>query len=61
MSESTSLTFLIVLAAISLGPYNLLGSHLTRESSSTNRAVLDTLRVVVVWSVSIVMGWEHFR
>lgn len=61
MAESSTLTALIVLAALTLGPYNLLGSHITRETSSTNRAVLDSLRVLVVWTISILMGWEHFR
>lgn len=55
---------LIILAllgnTVSIAFFNFAGISVTKEISATTRMVLDSLRTVVIWAVSLVLGWEQF-
>lgn len=48
----------MVLLAVSVSLYNMLGLHVTRVVSATARSTLDTSRSLGVWAVSVALGWE---
>ncbi|KAF7690547.1 hypothetical protein HF521_012351 [Silurus meridionalis] len=56
---------LIVLAllgnTVSIAFFNFAGISVTKEISATTRMVLDSLRTLVIWVVSLALGWESFQ
>ncbi|KAJ8355452.1 hypothetical protein SKAU_G00182460 [Synaphobranchus kaupii] len=46
---------------ISIAFFNFAGISVTKEMSATTRMVLDSLRTVVIWAVSLAVGWEVFH
>ncbi|XP_020780003.1 solute carrier family 35 member F6 [Boleophthalmus pectinirostris] len=56
---------LIILAllgnTVSIAFFNFAGISVTKEISATTRMVLDSLRTLVIWVVSLALGWEHFH
>ncbi|XP_008274995.1 solute carrier family 35 member F6 [Stegastes partitus] len=56
---------LIVLAllgnTVSIAFFNFAGISVTKEISATTRMVLDSLRTLVIWAVSLALGWEDFH
>ncbi|XP_040204313.1 solute carrier family 35 member F6 [Rana temporaria] len=56
---------LIILALMgnitSIAFFNFAGISVTKEISATTRMVLDSLRTVVIWVVSLAVGWEQFH
>ncbi|XP_062981582.1 solute carrier family 35 member F6 [Elgaria multicarinata webbii] len=45
----------------SIAFFNFAGISVTKEISATTRMVLDSLRTVVIWAVSLAVGWEIFH
>nr|XP_010590280.1 solute carrier family 35 member F6 isoform X2 [Loxodonta africana] len=45
----------------SIAFFNFAGISVTKELSATTRMVLDSLRTVVIWALSLVLGWEAFH
>ena len=56
-----NLLLAVVLTAICIGPFNYFGISLTKEGSALQRCIICTSRMIVVWSISLVFGWEEFR
>ncbi|NXC34194.1 S35F6 protein, partial [Campylorhamphus procurvoides] len=56
---------LILLALLgnvgSISFFNFSGISVTKELSATTRMVLDSLRTLLVWAVSLALGWERFH
>ncbi|KAG7508931.1 solute carrier family 35 member F6 [Solea senegalensis] len=56
---------LIILAllgnTVSIAFFNFAGISVTKEISATTRMVLDSLRTLVIWVVSMALGWEVFH
>ncbi|XP_061563009.1 solute carrier family 35 member F6 [Cololabis saira] len=56
---------LIILAllgnTVSIAFFNFAGISVTKEISATTRMVLDSLRTLVIWAVSLALGWENFQ
>lgn len=56
---------LIILAllgnTVSIAFFNFAGISVTKEISATTRMVLDSLRTLVIWVVSLGLGWEDFH
>lgn len=52
------ITFVILVFTIAI--INYLGLTLTKNMSSVSRTTVDACRILVVWIVSIVIGWEVF-
>ncbi|XP_030054521.1 solute carrier family 35 member F6 [Microcaecilia unicolor] len=45
----------------SIAFFNFAGISVTKEISATTRMVLDSLRTVAIWIVSLAVGWEVFH
>lgn len=56
---------LIILAllgnTVSIAFFNFAGISVTKEISATTRMVLDSLRTLVIWVVSLALGWDQFH
>ena len=52
-----SLCFSVVLEAL----YNYAAISVTNEFSATTRMVLESFRALLVWLVSLCLGWQHFK
>lgn len=50
-----------VLIMFSIGGFNFFGLSVTRSISSTARSLIDTLRTLFIWMVSLGLGWETFK
>ncbi|XP_034018354.1 solute carrier family 35 member F6 [Thalassophryne amazonica] len=46
---------------VSIAFFNFAGISVTKEMSATTRMVLDSLRTVIIWVVSLALGWETFH
>ncbi|NXR27920.1 S35F6 protein, partial [Cinclus mexicanus] len=56
----------VILAALlgnvgSISFFNFAGLSVTRELSATTRTVLDSLRTLLVWALSLALRWERFH
>ncbi|XP_064267556.1 solute carrier family 35 member F6 isoform X1 [Passer domesticus] len=45
----------------SISFFNFAGLSVTRELSATTRTVLDSLRTLLVWALSLALSWERFH
>lgn len=46
---------------VSIAFFNFAGISVTKELSATSRMVLDSVRTMVIWMVSITLGWQNFH
>lgn len=46
---------------VSIAFFNFAGISVTKEISATTRMVLDSLRTLVIWAVSLALRWEQFQ
>jgi len=46
---------------ISIAFFNFAGVSVTKELSATTRMVLDSVRTLVIWMVSLGVGWQTFN
>lgn len=46
---------------VSIAFFNFAGISVTKEISATTRMVLDSLRTLVIWVMSLLLGWEKFQ
>ena len=44
----------------SIAFFNFAGISVTKELSATTRMVLDSVRTLVIWAVSMLIGWQTF-
>ena len=44
----------------SIAFFNFAGISVTKELSATTRMVLDSVRTLVIWAVSMLIGWQEF-
>merc|ERR1712226_18940 len=58
--NSAPLMGALALTMISIAFFNFAGVSITRELGATNRKVLDSLRTLVIWAVSLAVGWQAF-
>lgn len=45
----------------SIAFFNYAGISVTKEISATSRMVLDSVRTIVIWIFSLVIGWQAFQ
>ena len=45
---------------LSIAFFNFAGISVTKELSATTRMILDSIRTIVIWSFSLVLGWQTF-
>jgi drug/metabolite transporter (DMT)-like permease len=53
------ISFLVLTFTIAI--LNYLGLSLTKNMSSTARTTVDACRILIVWIVSLIIGWEIFN
>lgn len=53
------ISFLVLTFTIAI--LNYLGLSLTKNMSSTARTTVDACRILIVWVVSLIIGWEIFN
>ncbi|CAG0892784.1 unnamed protein product [Cyprideis torosa] len=41
--------------------FNFTGLSFTKQTTSTTRMVLDSVRTIIVWSVTLSLGWQEFH
>lgn len=46
---------------VSIAFFNFAGVSVTKEMSATTRMVLDSVRTLVIWAVTIMLGWQDFN
>lgn len=51
----------ILISSAVIGPFNYFGTNLTKYSSAMHRCLIDASRMLVVWILSIFMGWETLK
>ncbi|AMD19082.1 HBR181Cp [Eremothecium sinecaudum] len=61
LKTSRALIYTSIVVMISVATFNFLGIALTKHVSATSRSMVDTCRTIVVWLVSLVIGWETFK
>ncbi|KAK4705785.1 hypothetical protein P7C70_g407, partial [Phenoliferia sp. Uapishka_3] len=47
--------------AFSIAFFNFCGLAVTKSVSATARSTIDTCRTVIIWAVSLYLGWEQFK
>ena len=61
VAVSPYLAAAIVGNVLSIACFNFCGVSVTQSLSATHRMVLDSLRTVVIWAVSLYIGWQDFN
>jgi len=61
MGQSWEITLALVGSVISIAFFNFAGVSVTKEINATTRTVLDSIRTLIVWMVSLGVGWEKFN
>lgn len=46
---------------VSIAFFNFAGVSVTKEMSATTRMVLDSVRTLVIWAVSLALRWQTFN
>lgn len=46
---------------VSIAFFNFAGISVTKEMSATTRMVLDSVRTMVIWAFSLIIGWQNFH
>merc|ERR1712151_991360 len=46
---------------LSIAFFNFFGVSITKNMSASHRMVLDSVRTLLVWAVSLGLGWEKFH
>lgn len=46
---------------VSIAFFNFAGISVTKEISATSRMVLDSVRTLVIWAISLLLSWQQFQ
>ena len=61
LSNNMVLLVAFLIASVSGGIFSLLSIYLTGKISGTSTVILDQLRTIIVWTVSLILEWQHFQ
>jgi len=61
LSNNPSLVVAFTGTVISIAFFNFAGVSITKELSATTRMVLDSVRTLVIWAVSLALLWQDFN
>jgi hypothetical protein len=61
MSNSPILVAAILGNVLSISFFNFFGISITKYMSATTRMVLDSVRTLVIWAFSLIVGWQQFQ
>ena len=58
MVDTPTVLYSGVVIALSIAFFNFFGLSVTRHVSATARSLTDTCRTLIIWIVSLGLGWE---
>lgn len=61
MIYNSSILYSSIFIMICISTFNYCGISLTENLSATARSTIDTSRTLLVWLVSLIIGWESFK
>ncbi|XP_014675680.1 PREDICTED: solute carrier family 35 member F6-like isoform X2 [Priapulus caudatus] len=61
ISNSWEIALAVLLNLLSIAFFNFAGISVTMEFSATTRMVLDSLRTLLIWAMSLALGWQSFQ
>lgn len=61
MYEHSAVLISSIIIMISIALFNFTGVSITKHVSATSRSTVDTCRTLLVWCVSLILGWESFK
>lgn len=61
MVENRTILTTSFLIMLSISVFNFCGITLTSILSATSRSTIDTTRTLLVWAISLAIGWESFH
>ena len=61
IATSDALKAAFIVFAVTIAAFNFFGLTVTRTVSATSRSTIDTCRTLVIWLVSMALGWESFK
>jgi hypothetical protein len=61
MGHSAILCIAIGGNILSIAFFNFFGISITKYASATTRMVLDSIRTVIIWAFSLIVGWQSFQ
>lgn len=50
----------VLMSVCSIGCHNLAGVSVSKYASSSQRCTIDTSRTLIIWIISLSLGWECF-
>lgn len=61
MKNNYQLIMAIIGTIVSIAFFNFAGISVTKEISATTRMVLDSVRTLVIWVISLALSWQKFH
>ena len=61
LSQNSKLCWAFIGTLFSIGFFNIAGIFVSKEMSATTRMVLDSVRILIVWGVSVAVQWQQFK
>ncbi|XP_043484492.1 solute carrier family 35 member F6-like [Leptopilina heterotoma] len=61
ISNNGRLFMAIIGIMFSIAFFNFAGISVTKELSATTRMILDSVRTLVIWAISLILGWQIFH
>lgn len=61
LAHNPQLAGAFFLTMMSIAFFNFAGISVTKEMNATTRMVLDSIRTLVIWGVSLGIGWQEFH
>ncbi|XP_014222950.1 solute carrier family 35 member F6 [Trichogramma pretiosum] len=61
ISRSGHLLMAMIGITISIAFFNFAGISVTKELNATTRMILDSIRTLVIWTISLAVGWQKFH
>ncbi|XP_055607026.1 solute carrier family 35 member F6 [Uranotaenia lowii] len=61
IANNYQLIMAIVGTIVSIAFFNFAGISVTKEISATTRMVLDSVRTLVIWVISLTLSWQKFH
>ena len=60
MGDHPELIFQSIGIIVSIAAFNACGVSITKYASAAQRSTVDTCRTLIIWVVSMLLGWESF-
>ncbi|XP_017759386.1 PREDICTED: solute carrier family 35 member F6 [Eufriesea mexicana] len=61
IGNSGHLLMAITGISFSIAFFNFAGISVTKEMNATSRMILDSIRTIIIWAVSLVFSWQEFH